>query len=215
MLEIANNSSEENLRHISAEIQQDLTSTKRKYGIMQADYKELSKENTKLNDKTTCLEEDLERAEESNKKISDERNKLKKTMENNLEYEKELLESLARHINIENEMASKLVECKNRISEAQSFYKVFNVINTSSILSSDAKLILRKDNLGEIVFEINQARSKKIYKFTQITGVNRHHVKLNRFVMRFDDESEKEFETEDVDRVITTIREVLIRVLQN
>ncbi|CAG9326322.1 unnamed protein product [Blepharisma stoltei] len=206
---------EENLQKISAEIQQDLQLSKERNIFLQSAYKTLSRENASLIDRISAIEEEVYEMEEKVSRINEEKNKLKKVTESSLEYEKVLVESLARHITIENEMAARLLALKIKISEAQSFYQAFDVLNTTSLISSEAKLILKKENNGIMTLEIIQGKNKKTYDVDQISSIYHHPDKINRFCLRIGEEGEKEFESEDTDRIISTIREVLIRVLQN
>lgn len=142
-------------------------------------------------------------------KLSEKHSKLKKSVESNKEYEKEIIEKLALHIQLENEMAAELLKYRGIVAEAKSTYQKFYVKRIWMVMTTNVTLILQKGPDGKHVFQIHDGQKMVTYKISEFDAVYMHPVKLNRFFIRIFGDDDQEYESENAEKIMGLIRELI------
>ncbi|CAG9324954.1 unnamed protein product [Blepharisma stoltei] len=209
-------SREARLRFLAEELRKEITETRASISKSKADYKNLNDDNLQLIESNDILGKHMIVEQKKFWKSEEILTNLKKQIEAMDEYQNVLEESVKKHEEKELEMAEMLVEIKSKIVTAESYYQQFDVEIVSSLFSKEAKLVIRKSNDGATAIEINQGKNKKVYDIDEIDTITHHEFKENRFIMQFTAET-VEFEcydSEEVDKIISIIREVMVRTLK-
>lgn len=133
----------------------------------------------------------------------------KKAVESTKEYEKEIVEKLAFHIRLENDMAAELLKYRGIVAEARSTYQKFFVKRIWLIVATQVTLVLQKGPDGKHVLQINDGKKTDSYKIAEVDSVFMHPNKGNRFFLRVYGEDDQEYETENAIKIMELIRELI------
>lgn len=182
---------------------------------MQEDKKNLRKLSINLSDKNSRMQEELEAVRRKIKSGLDEIQNLKKFIEAKNEHEILLQERVSRHEEIENSLADQLMIYRSKILDAQSYYQVFDVLKITPLLNSPSKIVLKREESQEFTIEFQQGNKKKSYNISSIESVYKHPSKDNRFYVSIEDESSREFQAEDIEKIMQRIREVMQATIRN
>ena len=133
----------------------------------------------------------------------------KKSVKSVREYEKEIVEKLASHIQLENEMASDLLKYRGIVAEARSTYQKFYVKRIWLVMTTNVILILQKAADGKHALQIDDGKKVVTYKIAEVDAVFRHPTKSNRFFLRAYGEDDQEYESENTGKIMGLIRELI------
>ena len=132
-----------------------------------------------------------------------------KSVESAKEYEKEIVEKLARHIKLENDIAEDLLKYRGIVAESRSSYQKFEVKRIWLVMVTDATIVLQKDSDGKHILKISDGEKLDQYKIAEIDSIFMHPTKQDRFFLRANEEGDQEYESESAIKIMELIRELI------
>ncbi|OMJ82955.1 hypothetical protein SteCoe_16229 [Stentor coeruleus] len=172
------------------------------------------------------IEKDLEISRSAYFTLSDSYNKLQNEYQENLEKQKNLGEEIinftkelqAKQTQLsklnerllkqsENEaiLSNRLMQYKNELAEAESYYQKHEVVKINSLNNTQAIIVLKHDHTGEYVIEIEERKDKMVYGIKSVENVGRHPHNERRFFIRMADNSVIEFESVNAESIVMKI----------
>ncbi|OMJ90093.1 hypothetical protein SteCoe_7578 [Stentor coeruleus] len=140
--------------------------------------------------------------------LSEKHSSSKKQVESVREYEKEMVDKLATHIQIENDMATELLKYRSIVAEARSSYQKFSIKRIWMIMTTNVVLILRKGTDGKHVLQVTDGKKVMVYSIADVDAVFMHPTKSNRFFLKVNEEVQ-EYESEMAVKIMQLIRELV------
>lgn len=129
------------------------------------------------------------------------------------EYELEIAEKLAFHINQETDKASELMKCKITLAEAKSAYHKFNIRRIWMMSSTPATLSIIKPSNSVYSLQIQDSDKVQVLHFDQLDSVFLHPAKNNHFIVKLTKDSTQEYFSEDSEKIVELIRELLLNTI--
>ena len=108
-------------------MQKEIATSKKKTEMCNLDKISVQAEVEKIKQNNEILDLNIRDATSSVQKLNEIYAKTKKSVDSTKEYEKEIVEKLANHIKLENEMAEELLKYRGIVAEARSSYQKFEV----------------------------------------------------------------------------------------
>lgn len=140
--------------------------------------------------------------------LSEKHSSSKKQVESVREYEKEMVDKLATHIQIENDMASELLKYRSIVAEARSSYQKFSIKRIWMVMTTHVVLILQKGSDGKHVLQVTDGKKVTVYNIADVDAVFMHPTKSNRFFLKVNEEVQ-EYESEMAAKIMQLIRELI------
>ena len=134
-------------------------------------------------------------------------------MQSKTELEQQILESVKKHEQLECDLANQLLQCKSELFDAQTFYQQFSIKVVQMMIKSNGKLVLKKNPNGEYVLELQFKGKKEVILLHEIEDICDNPKKENRIILTYQDKT-KDIYTEDKERIITRIRELMQRCIR-
>lgn len=171
-------------------------------------------------------EKDLEICKSTYFTLSDSHNKLQNEYQENIEKQKtlgdeiinftkelqakqaqlsKLNERLLKQSENEAILSNKLMQYKNELVEAESYYQKHEVVKINNLNNSQAVIVLKHDHTGEYVIEIEERKDKMLYGIKSVENVGKHPHNERRFFIRMADASVIEFESGHAESIVTKI----------
>ena len=100
-------------------------------------------------------------------------------------------------------LSDKLMQYKNELVEAESYYQKHEVVKVNNSLNNTAVLVMKHDHTGEYVLEIEERNDKVIYGVSSIDCIARHPHNEKRFFIRIHSSFTLEFESAHSDSIVT------------
>ncbi|CAG9310797.1 unnamed protein product [Blepharisma stoltei] len=203
------NATDDGLKKAEFDILRDKLISNEKMNEIMEEKKILRKSTINLSVKNGKMVEELEAI---NRKIQfglEEIGNLKKFKESKIEHENLLKERIEKHEKIEKELAQELLFHRAKILDAQSYYQTFEVLKITPLLNSPAKIILKRENPNGFSIEFQSGAKSKAFNVSDIESLYKHQTKPNRFIVKIEGESAREFQSEESERIMTRIREIM------
>jgi chromosome segregation ATPase len=102
-------------------------------------------------------------------------------------------------------LSSKLMQYKNELVEAESYFQKHDVVKINNIMNQSALLVLKRDHTGHYVIEIEERKNKTLYELNDIESVAVHPHTDKRFYIRVVGANPIEFETPCAEAVVSKI----------
>ncbi|OMJ96096.1 hypothetical protein SteCoe_269 [Stentor coeruleus] len=184
----------------------------KKLDTIAEEYLETAKNITRASEKNTEIEDDLNRITRANKRMQQDVDNLKEFIKTKTELSNRLIESVKSHEAIELSLAKQLLKYKSDLLDANTFHQEFDVKVFSLMIKFKGVLILKKNNEGEYVIEIQYKGKCDTVFVKEVDDVYEHPLKDDRFVLCFKNKT-KEIIAEEKLRIVTRIRELMQRCL--
>lgn len=181
-------------------------------GILTEEYLEAVKNKTRASEKNAEVEDDINRITRANKRMQQDVDNLKEFIKTKTELENRLIESVKSHEATELSLAKQLLKYKSDLLDANTFHQEFDVKIYSLMIKCKGVLVLKKNNEGEYVIELQYKGKCDTIFVKDVDDVYEHPLKDDRFVLCFKNKS-KEILAEEKYRIVTRIRELMQRCL--
>lgn len=99
-------------------------------------------------------------------------------------------------------LSDKLMQYKNELVEAESYYQKHEVTKINNSLNNPATLILKHDHTGEYVLEIEERNDKITYGISSIECIARHPHNDKKFFIRLGQGYTIEFESNECEGIV-------------
>ena len=194
-------------------VKKDIEIAKRSLGVFLTDKNEINDELELIDKKMNNLNIFKSEAEDKVRKKQLKLAQIQNELVSCKEYELELVEKLAFHINQEADKASQLIKCKSTLAEAKSSFQKFNIRRIWMMSSTPAILSINK--IADVLYNLNIEDSGKvqILKFDEIDSVFLHPVKSNHFFIKLTKDINQEYFCEDSEKVVKLIRELVLKTI--
>ncbi|OMJ82772.1 hypothetical protein SteCoe_16419 [Stentor coeruleus] len=184
----------------------------KKIDILTEENLEISKNKTRASEKNSEIDEDTNRITRANKRMKQDVDNLKEFIKTKTELENRIIESIKSHEALELNLAKQLLKYKSDLLDANTFHQEFNVKIFSLMIKCQGVLVLKKDNKGEYVIELQYKGKCDTIFVKEVDDVYEHHTKDDRLVLCFRNKS-KEILSEEKVRIVTRVRELMQRSL--
>jgi hypothetical protein len=191
------------------QLQNSIAESKRTTEYLKQDKNSFAPEIEEVRNNTVKLDNSIRDLNLAIGNLEEKHGKYKKNLESAREYEKEIVEKLAFHINLESAMAEELLKYRSIAAEARSSYQKFEVRRIWMLMTTNVSLVLKKGVDGKHVLQINDGKKVTTYKIADVDELFMHPVKTNRFILRTCAGETQEYESEQASKIMALIRELI------
>lgn len=195
------------------DLKEKIKQTQNSLGIIQLDKREIVEETELVEKKMNnlnCLAEEVQGIiREKQTKILEIQGELKACKE----YELEIVEKLAFHINQEADKAGELIKCKITLAEAKSTCQKFNVRRIWMMSSTPAILSIKKTPDSLYSLHMEESEKVQVLQFDELDSVFLHPTKNDHFFIKISKDSIQEYFSEDAEKIVELIRELLLKTI--
>ena len=100
-------------------------------------------------------------------------------------------------------LSDKLMQYKNELVDAESYYQKHEVVKVNNSMNNAATVVLKHDHTGEYVLEIEERNDKVTYGISSIECISRHPHNEKKFFIRLNQGYTIEFESGVSDSIVT------------
>lgn len=204
-------SKDDNLRKTVTELQAQLAEVLRQQESLEKDMKDAQQSYNNLLDTEKKLKFELENADKSYKAIEEEIQILNQEILVKQGQIARLNERLLKQGENEAMLSSKLMQYKNELEEAESYYQKHEVTKINHLINHPATIELKRNYTGEYIIEIEEQRNKFTYDVKSIQSVFVHPNSERRFYVRYMDSTLMEFQSNSAEQIVIKIKTFLTR----
>ena len=110
-------------------------------------------------------------------------------------------------------LSRKLMEYKDELAQAESYYQKHEIMKIAQMNNYPATIILKHDHLGSFVMEIEERKNKNTYEIQNIAEIALNQDNNKRFFIRFIDSQVLMFESNDSETQVSKMNNFLKSIL--
>lgn len=162
----------------------------------------------KFSEKNSELEADISKSLRKSQRTAEDIKSLKDFILKKTQLEDQLTKSVKMHEQLEYNLATELVQCKSELLDAQTFYQQFDIKVIQLMLKSTGKMILKRNNDGDYMAELQYKGKKESFLIRELDNVCEHPTKQNRLILKYKTKN-KEIFSEQSERIVNRLRELM------
>ena len=203
------------LQKVLDELEETLLEATRQQEIAEKDLFTIKNLYTNLSDNQNKLKNEISDIQQRKKKLEDDIISLSKELQSKQVQIVRLNERLIKQSENEAILSSKLMQYKNELVEAESYYQKHEVTKLNSLNNHPAIIVLKHDHTGEYVIEIEERKNKAMHGINSVECIAIHPHSDKRFYIRFAEGSVMEFEANDAEAVVGKMNFFFIRAKED
>ena len=181
--------------------------------VLENELKESKVTEGEVSEKQLKLIKDLEDAYSNQKEIEEEWNVLNQKLLMKQGAIAGLNERLLKLSENEASLSRKLMEYKDELAQAESYYQKHEIMKIAQMNNYPATIILKHDHLGSFVMEIEERKNKNTYEIQNIAEIALNQDNNKRFFIRFIDSQVLMFESNDSETQVSKMNNFLKSIL--
>ncbi|CAG9311260.1 unnamed protein product [Blepharisma stoltei] len=204
-------SKDDTLRKTVSELQAQLADTLRQQESLEKDMRDAQMSYNNLLETEKKLKADLEMASNTYQAIEEEIQVIKQEILVKQGQIARLNERLLKQGENEAMLSNKLMQYKNELEEAESYYQKHDVTKINHLINRPATIELKRNHTGEYIIEIEEHSNKYVYDIKSIESVFVHPNSERRFYIKFIDNNLMEFQSNSAEQIASKIKNFLTR----
>ena len=190
------------LNSVMNELKESLADTIRQQEASEKDLSVYKNAYASLSDNQNKLKNEYNETALKQKQLEEEIIALNKDLQVKQNQIKRLNEKLMKQSENEATLSNKLMQYKNELVEAESYYQKHEATRLNSLNNQPAIIVLKHDHTGEYVIEIEERKNKLMYGISNIGSIAMHPHSDKRFFIRFIEGQVFEFEANDACAIV-------------
>lgn len=190
------------LDKVSIELEQSLLEVKHQEEIASKELFTAKNMYLNISDNQNKLKNEISETLLKKKKLEDDIIFLSKELQSKQVQVARLNERLLKQSENEATLSSKLMQYKNELVEAESYYQKHEVMKLNNLNNHPAIIVLKHDHTGEYVIEIEERKNKTLDGINNVECIAKHPHTERRFYIRFVNGQVQEFESNETESIV-------------